>query len=95
MAGRSEPAIQAATGWPAWERSRPEWRTKPLPGWECPLDHLAHEPPKVPKLLRAYLNLGAKICGPPALDRHFKTIDFLTWLDLQALPAAVRTRYGN
>ncbi len=74
---------------------RPEWRTKPLAGWECPLEHLAHEPPKVPKLLRAYLNLGAKICGPPALDRHFKTIDFLTWLDLEALPASVRTRYGN
>lgn len=74
---------------------RPDWRTRPLPGWECPLEHLAHEPPKVPKLLRAYLNLGAKICGPPALDRHFKTIDFLTWLDLEALPAAVRTRYGN
>jgi putative hemolysin len=74
---------------------RPEWRTKPLPGWECPLEHLTQDPPKVPKLLRAYLNLGAKICGPPALDRHFKTIDFLTWLDLAALPASVRARYGN
>ena len=74
---------------------RPEWRTQPLPRWECPLEHLAHEPPKVPKLLRAYLNIGAKICGPPALDRHFKTIDFLTWLDLAALPPAVRDHYGN
>ena len=39
------------------------------------------------KLLRAYLAIGAKICGPPAIDREFATIDFLTLLDLRALPA--------
>jgi hypothetical protein len=27
------------------------------------------------------------------LDRQFKTIDFLTLLDLHALPPAVRTRF--
>lgn len=75
--------------------ARPELRTHPLPGWECSLDQLPAETPKIPKLLRAYLNMGARICGPPALDRHFKTIDFLTWLDLQALPAAVRSRYSS
>ena len=51
------------------------------------------EPPPVPKLLRAYLSIGAKICGPPALDQDFKTIDFLTLLDLRALPAAVRSHF--
>jgi putative hemolysin len=51
------------------------------------------EPPPVPKLLRAYLSIGAKICGPPALDQDFKTIDFLTLLDLRALPAAVRNHF--
>ena len=54
----------------------PPWRTAPLADCECPLHQLAANAPKVPKLLRAYLSLGAKICGPPALDRHFKTIDF-------------------
>jgi putative hemolysin len=49
--------------------------------------------PAVPKLLRAYLSIGAKICGPPALDQDFKTIDFLTLLDLRALPAAVRNHF--
>jgi putative hemolysin len=39
---------------------------------------------KLPKLLSAYLSLGAWICGPPAIDRSFRTIDFLTCLDLQA-----------
>jgi putative hemolysin len=70
-----------------------EWRTHPHPAYECPLEHLAAEPVKIPKLLRAYLSMGAKICGPPAIDRDFKTIDFLTLLDLEALPALVRGRF--
>ena len=70
-----------------------EWRTRPLPHYECSLEQLAAEPVKIPKLLRAYLSMGAKICGPPALDREFKTIDFLTLLDLETLPALVRARF--
>ena len=72
---------------------QPEFRTRPTPHHECPLRHLAEQPPKLPKLLRAYLSVGATICGPPALDREFKTIDFLTWLDLEVLPALVRERF--
>src|SRR5208283_1091701 len=49
----------------------PEWRTQPFPIYECSMLQLAAEPVKIPKLLRAYLTLGAKICGPPALDKHF------------------------
>ena len=45
------------------------------------------------KLLRAYLTVGAKICGPPALDRQFKTIDFLTLMDLETMSAKTRERY--
>jgi putative hemolysin len=45
-----------------------------------------------PKLLRTYLALGAAICGPPALDREFKTIDFLTLMDLNSLAPAIRSR---
>jgi putative hemolysin len=53
-------------------------------------------PPAVaspPKLMRAYLSIGAKICGPPAIDREFGTIDFLTLLDLHTLPAIVRAHF--
>lgn len=71
----------------------PELRTLPTPLFECPLDRLAEDAPKIPKLLRAYMSVGAKICGPPALDRAFKTIDFLTLLDLHTLPAQARTRF--
>jgi putative hemolysin len=70
-----------------------EWRTRPLPKFECSLDQLPPEPPKIPKLLRAYLNIGARICGPPAIDRSFGTIDFLTWVDICSLPESVRSRY--
>jgi len=45
------------------------------------------------RLLRAYLAIGAKICGPPAIDREFGTIDFLTFLDLKALPEIVRKHF--
>ena len=69
------------------------WRTRPLPAYECPMDHLAEEHTPVPKLLRAYLAVGAKICGPPALDRQFKTIDFLTFVDFEALTPAARERF--
>lgn len=69
------------------------WRTVPLPAYECSLYQVAGEQVNVPKLLRAYMTLGAKICGPPALDPHFKTIDFLTLLDLEALHPLTRQRF--
>jgi putative hemolysin len=71
----------------------PGWRRRPLPAGECPLNQVAAEPVPIPKLLRAYLALGAKICGAPALDRQFGTIDFLTVLDLASISAATRARF--
>jgi len=71
----------------------PEYRTTPLPAYECSLRDLAAEPVEIPKLLRAYLTMGAKICGAPALDPHFKTIDFLTLLDLDALHPLARIKF--
>jgi putative hemolysin len=74
----------------------PPWRTRPVDAFDCPLNRLSAEPVPIPKLLRAYLALGAKICGPPALDRQFKTIDFLTLLDLANLHLSARQKFfGN
>jgi putative hemolysin len=70
-----------------------ELRTRPLAHCECSLRELAEETPAIPKLLRAYLGLGAKICAAPAIDRQFGTIDFLTFLDLESLPAQARARF--
>ncbi len=64
-------------------------QTRPHPGWRCSPFNGRPVALPVPKLLRAYLALGAKICGEPAIDREFSTVDFLTWIDLQSLP--VRT----
>ena len=60
------------------------WRTQPLPAFACRLGAVSPQPPRIPRLLSAYLALGAAICGPPAIDRAFRTIDFLTWLDLES-----------
>jgi len=54
---------------------------------------LASTPVKVPKLLKTYLAIGARIAAPPAWDREFRTIDFLTLLDLNLLSAAARHRF--
>jgi putative hemolysin len=54
---------------------------------------LAAEEVKIPKLLRAYLSVGAKICGPPAIDRAFKTIDFLTLADLEDVSGLARLKF--
>ncbi len=48
---------------------------------------------KVPKLLKTYLAIGARIAAPPAWDREFRSIDFLTLLDLKILSAAARSRF--
>lgn len=40
---------------------------------------------KIPPLFQSYLHLGAKVFGPPAIDRQFKTIDFLVALDVASL----------
>jgi len=39
----------------------------------------------VPPLFASYLGLGAQVFGPPAIDRQFKTIDFLVALDVTSL----------
>ena len=53
----------------------------------------APSPVKVPKLLKTYLAIGARIAAPPAWDREFRTIDFLTLLDLKLLSPAARNRF--
>ena len=59
--------------------------TMPQPAYVCDMSVVAAKAPKIPKLLTAYLALGIKLCGPPAIDREFKTIDFLTLFDLQQI----------
>jgi len=73
--------------------ARPKWRTVPHPAFRVDVDRVSASCTPPPKLMRAYLSIGAKICGPPAMDREFGTIDFLTLLDLHALPTIVRAHF--
>lgn len=45
---------------------------------------------ELPALFGTYLRHGAKVLGGPALDREFKTIDYLVALDLARIPARLR-----
>jgi putative hemolysin len=71
----------------------PQLRTTPQPAFAMPLTSPENASDKIPKLLRAYLAVGAKICGPPAIDPEFKTIDFLTLIDLETIHPRVHARF--
>ena len=71
----------------------PHLRTTPQPGFAMPLTLREDASDTIPRLLRAYLAVGAKICGPPAIDREFKTIDLLTFMDLETLHPRVYARF--
>lgn len=73
--------------------AKPHLQTAPKPDFACAADGAPVEAPELPRLFRAYLEISGRIAGPPAIDRDFKTIDFLTVLDLRNLPDRVRTRF--
>jgi len=58
------------------------------PGYECDTgDEVAEANAEaLPELFRIYLHHGARICSPPAIDRRFKTIDFLMIFDVLDMP---------
>lgn len=65
---------------------------EPLPDLDCRREvgtSQGAEELSIPPLFQSYLNLGAKVCGPPAIDRLFKTIDFLVLFDKKQLGARV------
>lgn len=67
----------------------PEFRALPMPGYQCEVPEediaaaLTGPEVKIPRLFGTYLRYGAKLCGPPAIDRFFGTIDFLALLDVE------------
>ena len=74
-----------------WLRERghvhPEILVSPRNGFECegtgaPLEDIKVQ---IPTLFSIYLRYGARALGPPAIDRAFGTIDFLTLLDVDAV----------
>ncbi len=81
----------ASEGWRVWRSLKqqshlhPRLCAPPRPGYECaPEDRNVDVKieAKIPRLFRTYLRYGAKVCSPPAIDRQFKTIDFLALFDV-------------
>jgi putative hemolysin len=72
-------------------------RTEPIGDYVMPPAPEDSLPVVTPKLFAAYLSIGSMIAGSPALDREFKTIDFLTILDIENMSRAGKNRYfkGN
>lgn len=47
----------------------------------------------IPPLFKGYLRLGAKICGEPAFDYEFGSIDFFIILDVEQVPLRYRKHF--
>jgi putative hemolysin len=71
------------------------WRTAPRADFACALHEASQQAVHIPRLLSAYLTLGACVCGPPAIDREFRTIDFLTWIDVESPALVAMQRRGR
>jgi putative hemolysin len=52
---------------------------------ECASVQHSDVPVELPPLFEMYLDLGARVCGEPIVDRAFGTIDFFVILDLESL----------
>ena len=75
----------------------PEFDVRPLPHTRCEAsdDRVAALPDiKVPPLFATYLRYGALVCSRPAIDREFKTIDYLVLMDTAALSRRTRLIFG-
>lgn len=70
----------------------------PQPGYECvPEGYFVvdGQGAVIPRLFETYLRFGAKVCGPPAIDRLFKTIDFFVLFDSCEMSAHTRQLFFN
>ena len=66
-----------------------------MPGYECVWEGCDPAPEKserieLPPLFDIYLRYAGRTCGPPVIDRRFKTIDFFVLFDVDALTARAR-----
>ncbi len=98
----SLPTTNPEVGTAAWRQLRREgfvstrYSVAPHHGMECtgrgaPVAPLGRN--ELPPLFQSYLNLGAEVCGPPAIDEEFGTIDFLVLLDLERLDERTRMTF--
>jgi len=70
----------------------PSFNVTTQPGFECvgEDDAVVDREVRLPKLFQIYMRYGARVCSRPALDRQFKTIDFLVLFDVKAINEQTR-----
>lgn len=76
----------------------PELRVDVNPDYRCKavdIEPGSWKGVKLPQLFRLYMDLGSKVCSPPAKDREFKTIDYLVILDIETLDERTRMLFFN
>jgi putative hemolysin len=71
-----------------WAPTRPEYDCAPP---ASPADRV--QPLDLPALFEIYLRYGGKVVSPPAIDRRFKTIDFLLLFDVAGLDERTRRKF--
>ncbi len=74
-------------------RSPAEWHA--FPRAPFPFQLIAcddEEEAPLPALIKAYLRLGATVCGEPAWDQRFRTADLLLVLAMEAMTPRYRSR---
>jgi putative hemolysin len=59
-------------------------KTEPRARFACERSGVRGPKVAIPKLFGSYLRQGAKILSPPAIDREFGTIDFLTYVQVDS-----------
>jgi putative hemolysin len=75
----------------------PEVRIRPKAGFKCYWFRMPEgrsSDVAIPGWFRACLRFGAKLCGPPAINRQFRTINFPVFLDIAMNQKARRSIFG-
>ena len=69
----------------------------PLPAYKCYISAIKDLDLDLdgPPLMEIYFRYGAKVCSYPAMDRDFRTIDFLVLLDMNDLDMEIRSLFLN
>ena len=87
-------------GWRAYRQleqagALAEFQAPARPPFAClpPLSGTELPPIVLPPLFDIYLRFGSQVCGPPALDTEFKTIDFLVCFDLGRIDPRTRAMF--
>lgn len=98
----SLPTLDPAIGVAAWRQLKREGfistqhSVAPQRGLACEMNGapgITLRANDLPPLFQSYLNLGAEVCGPPAVDAEFGTIDFLVLLDMERLDERTRKTF--